>query len=365
MYVDIPNLLNLSTVPGIGATKLRSLVAKFKSTKKVFEASVEELKAIDGIDLKGAREIKNFSNFEYGEIQYERAKKLNAEIVTFWDDKYPIVLKKIHDPPVFLFLKGKFDEYDRYSLAIVGTRSPSSYGKIIAEKIARDLSNKGLTVVSGLARGVDTIAHSTAISTGGRTIAVTGSGLDVIYPSENRKLTEQIWESGAVITEQPMGAKPDAVNFPKRNRIIAGLTLGTIVIEAGEKSGALITANLALEYNREVFAIPGNITNNKSWGCNQLIKEGAKLVQSIDDILDELKTQLRRFSAQAKQSQNFDDLQANEMYILKNLTTQPIHIDELARKLNQSTGQLLSILLTLEFKDFVRQLPGKLFVRTF
>ncbi len=365
MYIDVPNLLNLSIVSGIGSTKIRSLIAKFKSTETIFSASLAELTSIEGIDSKIARNIKNFSNFDFGEIQYERAQKFNAEIITFWSDKFPISLKKINDPPILLFVRGDIKEYDRFALAVVGTRNPSSYGKIIAESISRELANKGLTVVSGLARGVDTIAHSTTINASGRTLAIIGSGLDVIYPFENKKLYQRIYEHGAVITEFPMGTKPDAINFPKRNRIIAGLALGTIVVEAGEKSGALITANLALEYNREVFAIPGNITSGKSIGCNQLIKEGAKLVQSVDDVLDELKSHLSMFNAQVKPTFNFDDLKDNEKTVLKNLSTQPIHIDDLARKLNQSTGELLSTLLTLEFKDFVRQLPGKLFVRTF
>lgn len=365
MYIDVPNLINLSIVPGIGSTKIRALMAKFKSTENIFSASSSALGMIDGIDKKIAENIKNFTNFEFGERQYERAQKFNVDIISFWDDKFPTALKKINDPPILLFVKGEIKDYDKFALAVVGTRNPSNYGKIIAESVSRELAKKGLTIVSGLARGVDTIVHSSTLKASGRTLAVIGSGLDVIYPSENRKLYEQISESGAVITEFPMGTKPDAINFPRRNRIIAGLSLGTIVVEAGEKSGALITANLALDYNREVFAIPGNITSKKSLGCNQLIKEGAKLVLSVDDILEELKSQLSMFNAQAKQSVNIEDLTSHEKSILKNLTTQPIHIDELARSLNKSTGELLSILLTLEFKDFVRQLPGKLFVRTF
>lgn len=362
MYLDIQNLLNLSIVPGIGSMRLRSLIAKFKSAEDIFKASIADLVSIDGIDIKTAQNIKSFSNFKFGEQQYKKALNLGVQIVTFWDDIYPLNLKKIYDPPVILFIKGSLNnEQDKYAISIVGTRMPSSYGKIITDKITQQLTKKGVTIVSGLARGIDTIAHWASVKTSCRTIGVIGSGIDIVYPSENKKLVEKIINNGAVISEFPIGTTPDAVNFPKRNRIIAGLSLGTVITEAGEKSGALITANLALEYNREVFAVPGNITSKKSRGCNQLIKEGAKLIFSADEIFEELMPQLNK-NFKANPDISNIDLSQEEKELLANLSETPIHIDELARKINKSTNYILACLLSLEFKDLVKQLPGKFFV---
>jgi len=365
MYIDIPSLINLSNVPGIGSMKMRSLIAKFKSVDAIYKAPINELTTADGVDIKTAQQIKKFTDFDIGKKQYDDALKLGAEIITFWDIKYPANLKKIYDPPVILYLRGQLNELDKYSISIVGTRAPSSYGKIITEKISRELAQKGITVVSGLARGIDTIAHHSVVNEASRTIAIIGTGVDVTYPSENKKLVEEIVLNGAIVSELPIGAPPDAVNFPRRNRIIAGFSLGTVVAEAGEKSGALITANLALEYNREVFAIPGNINSAKSRGCNQLIKEGAKLVTSIDDILEELLPHFKKLNIQQKTKNKEIDLSAQEKEILNNLSETPIHIDELARKINKATGEILSCLLTLEFKNLVKQLPGTLFTKTF
>jgi len=365
MYLDIPNLLNLSIVAGVGSMRMRSLIAKFKSAEDVFKASIKTLILVDGIDLKTAQKIKRFSNFRYGEQQYKKALTCGAEIVTFWDEKYPRNLKNMYDPPVLLFVKGSLKKHDKNAISVVGTRIPSHYGKVITEKIANEIAHKGLTVVSGLARGVDTIAHLATLKASGRTLAVIGTGIDIIYPSENKRLVEQIIESGAILSEFPMGTPPDAINFPRRNRIIAGLSFGTVVIEAGKKSGALITANLALEYNREVFAVPGNITSSKSLGTNQLIKEGAKLINSVDDILEELKPHIGQLFSQPKSIETIKNISQQEKEILKNLSDVPIHIDELARKMNQPTNIVLSDLLSLEFGDFIKQLPGKLFVRLY
>ena len=364
MYLDIPNLLNLSIVAGIGPMKIRALIAKFKSAENVFKAPLKELMSVNGIDIKTAQKIKSFSNFEFGERQHKKVSSFGAEIVTFWDEKYPAILKNMADPPAIIFIKGNLTIQDKYAISIVGTRVPSYYGKLITEKLSNELSRRGLTIVSGLARGVDTIAHLGALKAAGRTFAVIGTGIDIIYPSENKKVVEQIINNGALISEFPMGTPPDAVNFPRRNRIIAGLSLGTVVIEAGKKSGALITANLALEYNREVFAVPGNINSSKSLGTNQLIKEGAKLVNSVDDILDELKPYINKLVTKPKSIEKLKNISLQEKEILKNLSEVPIHIDELTRKMNKSTGDILAGLLSLEFKDHVKQLHGKLFIRT-
>jgi len=363
MYIDIPNLLNLSVVAGVGTIRLRSLIAKFRSPEEVFRASIKDLTSVDGIDTKTAQKIKNYSNFNYGEQQYKKAINFGAKIITFWDKEYPLQLKNIFDPPVLLYLMGEIQESDKFAIAIVGTRMPTNYGKLITERLTKEIANKGFTIVSGLARGVDTIAHSASIKLSGRTLAVIGTGIDIIYPSENKKIFKEIINNGAILSEYPMGTPPDAINFPKRNRIIAGLSLGIIVVEAGVKSGALITANLALEYNREVFAVPGNITSLKSKGTNQLIKEGAKLINSVDDVFEELKPYLNKFSVKDKLNKNILHISSEEKIVFESLSDDPIHIDELARKLKKSPAEILSILLSLEFKDLVAQLPGKMFVK--
>lgn len=365
MYLDKEQLINLSAIPGIGATRIRALVAHFKSTEDIFKASLKQLTAVDGVEIKTAKSIKEFSDFDYGTQQVNKAKHEGIDIIDFWDESYPENLKRIYDPPAFIFVKGTLSKQDKYAISIVGTRLPTSYGKVVAEKIAKELAQKGLVIVSGLARGIDTISHWAAVQSSGRTIAVMGSGLDHIYPGENKKLAEKIIEQGALISEFPMGTKPDAVNFPRRNRIISGLALGTIVVEAGLKSGALLTANYALEQNREIFAVPGNINSPKSLGTNQIIKDGAKLISSANDVLIELEPQLKHFlkEDEAKSRELPQDLSELEKMLLETLSNVPIHIDKLSKVIGKSTAETLSALLPLEFKDLVKQLPGKLFVR--
>jgi DNA processing protein len=238
---------------------------------------------------------------------------------------------------------------------------PSTYGKTVTEKLTMQLVENGLDIVSGMARGVDTVAHTAAIKRGGKTYAVLGCGVDVIYPSENRKLYEQIVENGAVISEYFLGAKPDAVNFPRRNRIISGMSLGVLVVEAGKKSGALITAEFALEQNREVFAVPGQITNHRSIGSNKLIQQGAKLVQSVEDILEEISPKLR--SQRILEKPLPPDLSEADRLLLSKLSTEPRHIDQLVLELDQSPAVLLGQLLRLELAGLVKQLTGKMFIR--
>jgi len=365
MYLDKEQLINLSAIPGVGATRIRALVAHFKSTETIFSASLKQLTAVDGVEIKTAKSIKEFSDFDYGTQQVNKAKHEGIDIIDFWDESYPENLKRIYDPPAFIFVKGTLSKQDKYAISIVGTRLPSSYGKVVAEKIAKELAQKGLVIVSGLARGIDTISHWAAVQSGGRTISVMGSGLDHIYPGENKKLAEKIIEQGALISEFPMGTKPDAVNFPRRNRIISGLALGTIVVEAGLKSGALLTANYALEQNREIFAVPGNINSPKSLGTNQIIKDGAKLISSANDVLIELEPQLKHFlkEDEAKSRELPQDLSELEKMLLETLSNVPIHIDKLSKVIGKSTAETLSALLPLEFKDLVKQLPGKLFLR--
>lgn len=365
MFIDKEQLVTLSMIPGIGPTRIRALVAHFKATDMIFKASIKELCAVEGIDTKTARNIRDFSDLDAGKKQADSAARAGVNIIHFWDENYPELLKKIYDPPAYLFVKGKLCREDKFSLSIVGTRLPSSYGRLVAEKFATELAQKGLTVVSGLARGIDTVSHWAAIRAGGRTLAVMGSGLDRIYPAENEKLADKIAQHGALISEFPMGTEPDAMNFPRRNRIISGITMGTIVVEAGIKSGALLTANYAVEQNREVFAVPGNINSPKSAGTNQLIKNGAKLTSSVSDILNELEPQLKRYleGERGARSDELENLTVLEKQIINCLSHEPIHIDKLAGMIQKSTAETLSLLLPLEFKDLVKQLPGKLFVR--
>jgi DNA processing protein len=362
--INVHELLRLSSVPRIGPQKIRALIAHFKTPDDVFHASARELMTVPGIDKKLASNILHHTTEEkFADEQLKRLNKLGGRIITLWDKEYPDLLRKIYDPPAFLFILGKFREADARSLALVGTRHPTPYGHSVAESLTRDLAQHSITIISGLARGVDTIVHSTALKCGTRTIAVIGSGLDVPYPPENKKLMEHIAEEGAVISEFPMGTKPDAPNFPRRNRIISGLTLGTIVVESAEDGGALITASTALDQDREVFAVPGNITEKRSNGPNKLIREGrAKLITNAQDIFDELASQLHLSFDQNDINLNID-LTPTEQLLFQFLSDDPIHIDTLSEKTEISTSDALVTLLSLEFKGIVRQLPGKSFVR--
>jgi DNA processing protein len=363
--INVRDLLRLSSVPRIGPQKIRALVAHFKTPSDVFRASAHELIAVPGIDKKLASNILHHTTEgTFADEQLKRLNKQSGRIITLWDKEYPDLLRKIYDPPVFLFILGKFKEADAHSLAVVGTRHPTPYGHTVAESLTRDLAQHSITIVSGLARGVDTIVHSTSLKFGTRTIAVIGSGLDIPYPPENKKLMEHIAEEGAVVTEFPMGTKPDAPNFPRRNRIISGLSLGTIVVESAEDGGALITATTALDQNREVFAVPGNITEKRSNGPNKLIREGrAKLITNVQDIFDELASQLH-LSFDQNDNPVHVDLTPIEQSLFQFLSNEPIHIDVLSEQSEMSTSDALVTLLSLEFKGLVRQLPGKIFIRS-
>lgn len=363
--MDVRALLSLSMVPGIGAARLRALVNHFGSAEAVLAAGEKELAAVEGIDRGLARSVRSNRNFDSEiQLQLSRLNKSEARLITYWDKEFPDNLKKIYDPPVMLFVRGNISEDDRYSVAIVGTRNPTTYGKHVSEKFAAGLSEEGITVVSGLARGVDTIAHSVAVRSGGRTLAVLGSGVDVIYPSENRRLVDQILASGAVISEYYMGSKPDAANFPRRNRIISGMSLGTVLVETDKNGGAMITAGTALDQNREVFAVPGSIFEKKSRGTNKLIREGrAKLVEDVSDVLDELRYKLRPLMKGRQAAQPKVQLTIFEQKIFDVMTDEAEHIDALAERCNTAIPDLLVQLLSLELKGVVKQLPGKYFVK--
>jgi DNA processing protein len=372
MNIDARDLLTLSTIPGVGPHRLRALINHFKSPRAVAEATVRQLVTVEGIERKTALTIARFyheshgAGTRYASEQLSRLNRVDGRLVTFWDSEYPSNLKKIYDPPPFLFVRGTLTPADNSSVAIVGTRSPSVYGKQMAEQFAAGLASMGITVISGLARGIDTVAHSAALKAGGRTIPVIGSGIDVIYPPENRQLVDRILEAGALISEFEMGAKPDAGNFPRRNRIISGISLGTVVVETGANGGAMITATTALDQNRDVFAIPSAVNSKIRSGANLLIKDGrALLVETVDDILEELGPRLKHIVRDNTRLRKEPppDLSLFERQVLDAMGDDPIHIDALAERAGVSVSDALVHLLSLEFKRAVRQIPGKYFAR--
>jgi len=342
---------------------------KFDSFRNITDAGISELKETDGFNDKLAsslfhavRKAKVLDDIEkLVEENFEIMQRRNFQFVTYLDQEFPSVLRRIYDPPLFLFVMGTYQHNDDRAIAIVGTRTPSDYGKQATATLVKQLSGSNTTIVSGLALGIDTIAHTSALASGARTIAVLGSGLNNIYPFANQALADRISVNGCVISELPLNAKPDAVNFPRRNRIISGLSMGTVVVESGMRGGAIITAELALDQNREVLAVPGNIFSSKSDGTNQLIKSGlATMVTNVEDIFVQIPV-LRNTSETNK---NIPALQLNllEQSVVENLSLDPVQIDVLSEKTALSTSDLLVLLLQLEFKGIVRQLPGKYFI---
>ncbi|PIU45851.1 MAG: DNA-protecting protein DprA [Ignavibacteriales bacterium CG07_land_8_20_14_0_80_59_12] len=367
--MDVRDLLELSSIPGIGPARLRALLNYFADPHSVLIASPKDLVRVEGISRTLALAIaRHISDGKFVDGQLSRLNRCNGTVLTLWDEAYPPLLKAIYDPPVLLFARGIIRTQDAFAIALVGTRKASAYGLGVAEKFSRELASLGITIVSGLARGIDSAAHAGALKSGGRTIAVLGSGVDVIYPPENRKLAERIASDGLILSEFPMGAKPEMGNFPRRNRIISGVTLGTVIVESAEEGGAMITARTALDQDREVFAVPGPITEKRSSGVHRLIRDGrAKLVTSVDDILAELEVPLapllkdRPAQEMAARPQVHLSLFEQKLYDL--LTAEPIHIDALAERSGMTTSDALVHLLGLEFKNLVRQLQGKTFVR--
>jgi DNA processing protein len=364
--MDVRDLIALSLVPGVGPQRLRALVQRFSDPARVFCATPDELLTIPSLDKKTVTEILRSDRCRSdAEAMLRTLERIGGRVITMRDPDYPQQLLEIYDPPAFLYVLGDVSERDRDSIAVVGTRNPSEYGKTVAEKLCEELVQAGLTIVSGLARGIDTVAHRTAVQCGGRTIAVTGCGLDIVYPQENVRLSRDVRRKGAVFSEYPIGAKPEAGNFPRRNRIISGMTLGTIIVESSDTGGAMITATYALDQNREVFAVPGRITDKRSNGTNRLIQQGrAKLVRTSDDVLEEISTRLafaQRTAITAAASPPTPELNLFEQRICDTLTDTPLHIDEISRQAGMSASDALVHLLSLEFKGIVRQLAGKMF----
>ncbi len=355
--------LRLASVPGVGAHLFKRLMARFGSPEAVFAADPAELGRVEGIADRLARTLPNHPAPDWARREIDLAGRSGFRILTQSDPGYPFLLRQIPDPPPCLYVYGDLTASVR-RIAIVGSRDATRYGVMAARRLASELAAMGIGIVSGMALGIDTAAHSGALSVGGETIAVLGSGLGRVYPSRNRRLFHQIAESGAVVSEFSIDAGPEAHHFPIRNRIISGMSLGVVVVEAAARSGSLITARLAAEQDREVFAIPGSIHSGRSAGAHNLIKQGARLVEGVDDILDELAHMLREPDApavrrtRARQMPLMDD---DESAIYRVLGPEPIHIDDLCRRLAMAPARLLGLLTQLELKGVVIQSPGKLF----
>jgi DNA processing protein len=352
-HPDVRFLVGLSLLPGIGPARFHRLLDRHKEPERAWRASESELVA-SGVDVKSMPALLEKRSTISLDDEMERLVRLGVSVLTVFDPAYPPRLKEIYNAPPLLYVKGEITRQDDQSVGVVGTRGPTVYGKELAARIVPELVRSGLTIVSGLARGIDSIAHRAALDAGGRTIAVLGCGIDVIYPAENRTLYGLIRDSGAVITEYALGTKPDAFNFPARNRIISGLCLGTVVVEAQYTSGALITADYALEQNREVFAFPGRATDRGSAGCNRLIRDGrAKLVTSTEDIVTELDLTVAVQQLEIKMALPAND---EESRLLSLLSHEPVHIDDLSRRSALPMPTVASTMMMLELKGTVRQI---------
>lgn len=351
--------VGLSLVPEIGPVLARRLVAEFGSPSQVFRSDSTELRRVEGLGQEKAGQITAFNRWDIVDRHLRESEKKNIRVAAFVDPSYPEVLREVESAPVVLYMKGEYKTEDRFAVAVVGSRKHTGYGESVARKFSAELARSGLTIVSGMARGIDTLAHISALSAGGRTLAVLGSGTDVPYPPENRKLAGMVAESGAIISEFPPGTAPLRENFPRRNRLISGLSLGVLVVEATASSGSLITANYALEQNREVFAVPGSIISENSGGTNRLIRQGAKPVLETNDILEELAPVLKGFiRAEQRQAARLSD---GEDRLCACMTREPKHIDLLSREAQLPVHVMLDMLLSLELKGLVRQSGGKRF----
>jgi DNA processing protein len=357
--------LNLA---GISRSALSRLIDYFEDPIEIIKGSFEEISQVST-----PRTAKRIAEFEFEsalEQELNLVERTGVRVITIEEEEYPENLKNIYDPPILLYVLGGFQAEDRFGLAVIGSRRATHYGKKVADSFAHNLVKAGFAIISGMARGIDSIAHRAALQYGGRTIAVLGSGLNVVYPPENHGLMQQIAENGAVISEFPMNTPPERYNFPVRNRIISGLGLGCLVVEAGERSGTSITVNCALEQGREVFAVPGPITSFSSKGTNHSIKQGAKLTQNIEDIIEELVPQvegLAKYLAGWNESYKSPTkpirLTEEEKLVYNAVGEDPRHIDEIIQTVGIAAGKTLGILMTLETKGAVTQTPGKLFSR--
>lgn len=351
--------IGFNIVSGIGPARFKLLLDHFGDLEKAWRASDADLKAA-GLDRRSIDALIATRQTISLDEELEKLQREGARTITWQDADYPPRLRHVHSAPPLLYVKGEILPQDEWAVAVVGTRSSTRYGRQMVEEMASDLARSGITVVSGLARGIDSLAHRAALRAGGRTIAVLGCGIDIIYPPEHGDLARKIVDRGAIITEYPLGTQPEGGNFPPRNRIISGLSLGTLVIEAGKRSGALISADYALEQGREAFAVPGNANSPKSQGTNRLIQEGAaKLVLSVEDILEELNLTLVEQHQEVRMAVPEDEKEAQ---ILQCISTEPIHVDEIGQRTSLPISDVTSTLAMMELKGMVRQVGGMNYV---
>lgn len=370
--------LALSLTPAMGPIRGHRLVQRFGGVERAFVASLTELEAV-GLPAVSAQSIALGKSYSSAEEEFMKARDVGAEIIPFEDERYPERLKEIYDPPLALYVRGDATLLSQPGLGVVGTRHPTPYGIGMAERLSNDLASRGLVIVSGMARGVDTHAHRGALNGKGKTVAIWGTGIDVPYPRENKRVAEAIVaEGGALVSEFPIGTFAAPQNFPIRNRIISGLSLGVLVVEAGEYSGTRITARCALEQGRDIFAVPGNVTNRNSWGPNTLIKQGAKLTATWEDVWEELPTDVK---LQLEANWRVESSQPAEASLFTNSQLSPhekriyallkpdeaTQLDEIIEKLEQevSSSEIFSALFELELAGKIKQLPGKNYVRSF
>ena len=363
--------LSLSMTPGLGSRLTGRLLRQFGSPSGVFRASLTELEACH-LPTVPARAIHIKQAHKDAEEELARVRALGCRLLNWDEPEYPQRLLEIYDPPPLLYVRGDASVLNRHSISMVGTRRPTPYGNQIAERLGHDLAARGLTIVSGMARGIDSLAHSGAVrSPHGATVGVLGSGVDVVYPKENKKLFAEVEKRGALISEFPLGAHPAPENFPVRNRVVAGMSLGIIVVQGAQYSGSLITARLGMEFGREVYGVPGNVTVDVSFAPNQMIKQGAKLVTSWEDVVEELPTEIRaelfpvETTTSAERASLFEQaLSPAEKKIFGLLSTdESIPIDELVEKTELNSSEVLAALCEMEMKGTVRQLPGKQFLK--
>lgn len=355
---DLAYWVGFNKVRGIGPLRLRALLDTYGSIDRAWRASAEQLRSV-GLDSRSVSNlIKTRSEIDLDQ-EMRRIEAIGVHVLTWDSPDYPPLLLETHAPPPVLYVKGELRDQDAWAVAVVGTRRASTYGREVTRRLAGSLARNGITVVSGMARGIDGVAHRAALEAGGRTIAVFGCGIDHIYPAEHRKLAEQIASHGALVSDYPLGTPPEGRNFPPRNRIISGLSLGVLVTNAGKTSGALITADFAAEQGRDVFAVPGSILTQGSVGPNQLIQDGAKLVVRAEDILEELNLAMVAEQREARQALPEDETEAA---LLKRLSTDPTHVDELQQETDLPISQVTSTLAMMELKGIVRQVGGMKYV---
>jgi DNA processing protein len=354
--------LNLT---GLGPKTLLRLLEHFPSPRAVWEAPLNELKAIPGIRASAELFVEARERVDV-ERELQEIERFHLSVLTLADERYPQPLRAIPDPPPVLYCKGSYEQRDELAIAVVGTRKPSAYGRMVAEKLGRELGTLGFTIVSGLALGIDTAAHRGALKAGARTLAVLGGGFAHLYPRQNRRLAEEIAQQGAVLSEFAVQTPPDRWTFPRRNRVISGLVRGVIVIEAPERSGALITAKCALDQGREVFAVPGSITHEGYQGSHKLIQQGAKLVTSVEDVIEEfvdLRETLRAAGLKPEGEAKAKDLSPLEARVYETLEFEPLHFNDVVERAKVSPTDASYALLQLVMKDLVKELEGKRYVK--